>query len=84
MVDKEYPSIVKFHVDEDGQKVDNKPWHFVYYSCSDPCAFCNGQHFGYGMGRINNENGLDYEEKRGKITCKSCRAAIKDIKDVRL
>lgn len=71
-------------MDEDGGIETNRSWHHVAEFGGDPAALCSGQHFGYGLGALDNENGLDYEEKVGRVTCEKCREIIKEIKQIKL
>lgn len=80
----EYPNVVKFFIDEDGEIDDSDVWHLVTTSCGDQCALCSGQFFGYGLSTIDNEDGHHYEEKCGRVTCPDCRDIIKRIKKVKL
>ena len=80
----EYPWTVKFYIDEDGQKVDKPAWHMVHDVSGSNASLCGGQVFGYGEGRLENEFGLDYEERKGRVTCEECREIIKTMKGVKL
>ena len=70
--------VVRFDTNEDGDEEERSDlWHYVF-NLPEPRAFCSGQVFGYG------ESAIEYEAKRGKITCPECIAMIKEIKKVKL
>lgn len=80
---KEYPSIVKLLIDEDGCEHTSKDWHLSYSMSGDPAVLCTGEFYGYGQGRVEQE-GVDYIAKTGRVTCRKCISIIKDLKAVRL
>lgn len=71
--------VVRFDTTEDGDEEEFKDvWHWVDDTGSESRAFCSGQVFGFG------ESAIQYESKRGKITCKFCIERIKAVKSVKL
>jgi len=80
----EYPTVVRFFIDEDGAPDPDRSWHMVVCDDGSPRSMCGGQCYGCGESDIEIE-GVHYEEKiSGRVTCKNCRDNIKMFKGVKL
>lgn len=71
-------NVVKIITDDDGEKINDNSWHYVFEQGGDRRTFCSGMVFGIG------ESISKYKEKEGKITCRQCISFIKIIKAVKL
>lgn len=72
--------LVKITHDEDGYKIDNPQWCYVFNLGDAPRALCSGQVFGFGEGSAK----FRVKTVERGITCPECRNIIKHFKDVKL
>ena len=69
--------VVRFDTDEDGWiEEESHLWHLVQDSGDAPRAVCSGQVFGKG------ERGIEFEFKKGAVTCPQCCAIIAFFKRI--
>ncbi len=73
--------VVKFLVNDIGEKEDNPTWHLVQPFGDAPRTVCTGEVFGAGEGSAIYET---KNIKEGKITCPQCLAIIKWYKSIKL
>ncbi len=64
--------LVRFLTDDDGDIVENDPWHWIDGGNRQGNAkFCTMEFFTFG------ESALEYETSEGKITCAECVKKLK-------